>query len=114
MCFESVILPWPFVDFFFFFWVLVFGCFCGNVYWEGSSPLWCCFARPLIGVLGLYGSISAGLYGSGCVAQIKVSREMAECRGPPVLAGCSGLLSLLQRSQQAGKKSRRREAYLYG
>ena len=45
--------------------VLVSGCSCCSQYWKGVESQWSICGRPLMGILGLYDSRSAVLYGSG-------------------------------------------------
>ena len=56
-----------------------------------------------MGNLGLYSSISEGLYGSVYADLMEWEEKWWENGGPPGITGCSGLLGLLQKTQQAGK-----------
>ena len=64
-----------------------------------------------MGILGLYGSGLAVLYGSEDSGQMKMGREVAGECCPPWMAGCLGQLGLAQRAQRSGKIGGGREAY---
>ena len=56
--------------------VFIPGYFCFSRYCEGDYPPWFCCGKSVIDILELYGSISAGLYGSESADLMEVDREM--------------------------------------